>query len=117
MIEDRLQIICNADEKANVNRERRALAEAELVNLLDAAERRPLRDAMTIRRGSRKGKIAAKVSDVQRERLERLGRGRRLIYMTLVLTGLRRGEREALRLRDVEREAEGVNHKLLRLHD
>ena len=88
--------IPKADEKADVRRKRRAMPEAELVQLLDAARRRPLLDAMTIRRGERKGQAAANVSDAERDRLDWLGRERALTYKTLVLTGLRRGELESL---------------------
>ena len=73
MLEDRLATIRKADENADVRRERRALTENELIRLLDVAEHRPLIDALTIRRGRRKGALAAKVSTKERERLERLG--------------------------------------------
>jgi integrase len=90
--------IAKANEKVDRRRTRRALNEAELVKLLDAARRRPLLDAATIRRGKRKGQAVAKVSDVERERLELLGGERALIYKTALLTGLRRGELEFLTL-------------------
>ena len=48
-----------ADAKADRRRQRRALTEAELVKLLDVARRRPLVDAMTVRRGKRKGEAVA----------------------------------------------------------
>ena len=80
------------NEKADPRRRRRALAEPELVKLLDVARRRPLLDAMTIRRGKRMGETAAELRPETVARLERLGRERALIYKTLVLTGLRRGE-------------------------
>ena len=54
--------------------------------------RRPLAEALIIRRGNDKGKPLAKVSDETRVQLDRLGRERALIYKTLVLTGLRKGE-------------------------
>jgi len=85
-----------ADEKADCRRKRRSLTEAELVRLLDVARRRPLVDAMMIHRGKRKGQLAARISDGARQRLEWLGRERALIYKTLVLTGLRRGELASL---------------------
>ena len=81
-----------ADVKADCRRRRRALTEAELVKLINVARRRPLLEAMTIRRGKNKGKPLADVKAETRERLERLGRERALIYKTLVLTGLRRNE-------------------------
>jgi hypothetical protein len=37
------------------------MTEAELVKLLDVARRRPLLDAMTIRRGKRIGEAVAKI--------------------------------------------------------
>ena len=43
------------NEKADPRRRRRAMTEAELVRLLDVARRRPLLDALTVRRGKRKG--------------------------------------------------------------
>ncbi len=85
-----------ADAKADPRRKRRALTESELVQLLDLARRRPLLDAMTIRRGKRKGEGAAVLREETRCRLECLGRERELIYKTLVLTGLRKGELASL---------------------
>jgi integrase len=55
-----------------------------------------LLDALTVRKGPRKGERYAKVRPEVRERLERLGRERALIYKTLVLTGLRKGELASL---------------------
>jgi len=85
-----------ADANQDRRRKRRALTEAELVKLLAVARRRPLIDAMTVRRGSCKGQAVAKVSPSVRCRLEWLGRERALIYKTLVLTGLRKAELASL---------------------
>jgi integrase len=84
--------IARANEEADRRRTRRALDDDELVKLLDAARRRPLLDAMTIRRGKRKVQAIARLSDAHRQRLELLGRERALVYKTFLLTGLRRGE-------------------------
>jgi integrase len=81
-----------ANEKADPRRQRRAMDEAELLKLLAVARERPVLDALTIRRGPRKGERCAKVRPEVRQRLELLGRERALIYKTLVLTGLRKGE-------------------------
>ena len=81
-----------ADATADRRRIRRALTEEELTRLLDAARRRPLLDAMTVRRGKDKGKPVANLRPGTRQKLEALGRERALLYKTLVLTGLRKGE-------------------------
>ena len=80
--------IPKANEEADPRRKRRAFTESELTKLLEAAARRPLQDALTNRRGTE----AVKLRDSVRDDLIRLGRERALIYKTLVLTGLRRGE-------------------------
>ncbi len=77
---------------ADTRKNRRAMTEDELIRLLDAAQRRPLDEAMTIRRGPRAGEHAANVTPDERLRLKRVGRERALIYKALVLTGLRKGE-------------------------
>ena len=59
LIVNPLPRIAKADEDADRRRQRRALTEDELRRLLDVARRRPLVDAMTIRRGKRKGEGAA----------------------------------------------------------
>jgi len=84
--------IAKANEDADRRRTRRALDDAELAQLLDAARRRPLLDARTVRRGKRKGQAVARLSDATRDRLALLGRERALVYKTFLLTGLRRGE-------------------------
>jgi integrase len=85
-----------ANQKADPRRQRRAMAEDELVKLLAVARERPLLDALTVRRGPRKGERYANVSPEVRDRLALLGRERALTYKTLVLTGLRKGELASL---------------------
>jgi integrase len=80
-------------------RERRALPEGELVRLLTVARERPLLEALTVRTGKRKGLAVARVNPEVEDRLKRLGWERSLIYKTLILTGLRRGELAALEVR------------------
>ncbi len=89
------------DEKADRRRKARALNENELVRLLDAARRRPIEDATTVRTGQNKGDMTAKVSDERRSELERTGYERALIYKTAILTGLRFNELQTLVVGDV----------------
>ena len=91
-----------ADTKIDCRRKRRALNEDELIRLLKVARQRPLKDALTIRRGKRRGETAAKVRDEVRARLDELGRERALIYKTLVLTGLRLNELRSLTVGQLE---------------
>jgi integrase len=80
-------------------RQRRALPPDQLQKLIDAAKLRPLANTMLVTRGERKGQRVAVVSaEVQSER-ERAGRERGLVYLTAALTGLRRGELRALRVK------------------
>ena len=88
--------VAKANEDIDPRRQRRALTEDELRRLLDVARRRPLLDMMTVRRGKHAGEAVAKLSDKTRRRLETLGWERALIYKTLVLTGLRKGELASL---------------------
>jgi len=114
-----LLAVAVADQRADTRRQRRALTEEELARLLDAAQRRPLVDALTVRRGTAKGKPQAKVSPETRENLLRIGRERALIYKTLVLTGLRKGELTSITVGQVDMGggAGGVPHLLLHARD
>jgi len=115
-----------ADESADRRRERRALTEGELSTLLYVARYRPLAEfgRATIRKGradsdNQKGRrtwnkapltLATLGETLERarhslrdnpaflEQQEALGRERALIYKTLVLTGLRKGELAAIRI-------------------
>jgi integrase len=93
---DPLVKLKKADENGDRRRKRRALTEEELCRLLDVARRRPLWEATTVRRGKNKGKPLAKVRQEVQKQLERLGWERALIYKTMLLTGLRKGELASL---------------------
>ena len=100
-----------ADE-SEVRRQRRSLTIEEIAALLEAAATRPLNDALTIRRGKRKGQRAAKVSDTRRQRLMQLGRERRLIYQTMIYTGLRKGEVASLTISSLHLDGDGAYAEL-----
>ena len=93
-------------EVDEVRRRRRALTIDEIAALLEAATTRPLREALRIRRGKRKGQERAKVSQAGRDRLVRLGRERALIYKTLIYTGLRKKELATLSVADLHLDGE-----------
>jgi len=80
--------------------------EGEIEGLLIAALRRPVQEASVIRRGPRKGQLAANIGDSTRAKLERHGRERWLAYRVLLLTGLRAGELAAVTVGDLELEAD-----------
>ena len=118
-----LSKIAKADEQADRRRIRRALTEDELLLLLDVAVRRPLaeRGRLIVHKPNNEMKrqcdirrmLPLTLQDLDsatcrgRERLARnpkliaklevLGQERALVYKTLVLTGLRRGELASLR--------------------
>ena len=94
-----------ADEDVDPRRQRRALTEDELRRLLDVARRRPLLDAMTLQRASGKAKRLPSFGTEVQRRLERLGQERALIYKTLVLTGLRKGELASLTVGQLDLDA------------
>jgi len=81
-----------ARESTDRRQGRRALNFNEIVSLLKAAEERPLYDMMVVRRGKRKGETCAAVRDKVKEDAGTLGLERRLIYATLIYTGLRKSE-------------------------
>ena len=91
-----------ANMKSDRRRTRRALTEDELSKLLDAAQRRPLLNAMTVRRGKNKGKPVGKLRESTRLKLQRLGRERSLLYKTYLLTGLRKSELASLTVGQLE---------------
>ncbi len=90
-----------ANERTDVRRQRRAFSVDELLRLFEAARRRPLEEALKIRRGSRRGTCAANIRPEVRERLVELGQTRALAYKTMALTGLRLGELRSIRLSQV----------------
>ncbi len=131
-----------ADAKADRRRTRRALTETELRRLLDVAYRRPLAEygRLTARKPTDQAKrkrdtwkmlplMVDKLdtaTDRARARLaknpelvaamESLGRERALIYKTLVLTGLRKGELASITVGQVVLDAE-TPHLILNAAD
>jgi len=75
---------------------RRALTPEEAGRLLDAAERRPLQELLTVRTGANVGQPLANVGRPARERAAALGRERRVAYLLAIWAGLRRSEAAAL---------------------
>jgi integrase len=91
-----------ANAKADPRRRRRAMTEKELIRLLAVARERPLAEALTVRRGKNKGQAVAKIRPEIRQELERLGVERSILYKTLILTGLRKGELASLTVAKVK---------------
>src|SRR5262245_53313458 len=85
-----------ANEKADPRRQRRAMTEPELVQLLAVASERPLLEALTVRKGRRKGERYANVRPEVQQTPQLLGAERALSYKTLLLTGLRKAELASL---------------------
>lgn len=102
LTQDPLVTVSKLDEAADKRRDRRALTEDELNRLLRAAAERPAHDLKVIRRGKRTGQLEAKVSEETLQEAEHKGRHRRLMYLFLVLTGLRKGELEQLKWSDID---------------
>lgn len=84
---------------------RRALTVGEIGRLLDAAERRPLLELMTIRHGPDKGQQTAKLKEKTKALARARGRERRLVYLLAAWTGLRRSEIRQLTWGDVQLES------------
>ena len=87
-------------------RKPRALTEAEIESLLAAARLRSLRQASRITRGPKVGQLGARLGPATQARLERAGRERWLAYRVMLLTGLRAGELAAVRVADLDLEAD-----------
>jgi integrase len=60
--------------------------------LFHAAESRPIHEVTTIRVGKRNGKQDANIRDEIKADAEKLGLERKLLYATMIYTGLRKGE-------------------------
>jgi len=131
LLSNPLTEVSRADARADRRRHRRALAEGELVRLLEVAQVRPLAEygRLTVRKvrtdSKRKRDTWNKLpliledlaSAVERARdrlaenpslvaeLERLGWERALIYKTLALTGLRKGELASLTVGQLDLDA------------
>jgi integrase len=90
-----------AKPRGEVVHERRAETVENLKRLLEVAAKRPLLEALTVRKGPRKGERYADVRPEVRDRLFLEGRERRLLYKTALLTGMRQGELNRLLVSDL----------------
>lgn len=130
--------LCKADEHADRRRTRRALTEDEIARLLKAARLRPMaelgRPSVHKPPGNRKGRSTWYKADLTFEMLDgayargrevladdpgqmaelvMLGRERELMYKTMVLTGLRKGELASLTISQVYLDAQPPFAELL----
>lgn len=95
-----------AQESTDQRRKRRALSVEQIEKLFDVAKGRPLREALMIRKGKRKGELAANIREEVKRRLELLGLERVTMYSTMIYTGLRKNELKSLTIGQVV-----FNHK------
>jgi integrase len=105
-----------AREATDRRHERRALSVTEIARLLKAAEERPLHERTLIRAGNRKGKNEANVREEVKEQAKLLGLERKLVYATLIYTGLRKKELASITIGQVFLDAE-IPHLLLAAKD
>jgi integrase len=85
--------IPKAREASDRRHERRALSMTEIARLLKAAEERPLHELTHIRAENRKGKNKTDVREEIKEQAKLIGLERKLVYATLIYTGLRKREK------------------------
>jgi len=95
-----------ADVEQDKRRTPRALTDKEVVKLLDTAEARPLQAFMENNRGC---VDPESVKPETVDKLKHAGRQRRLIYHTLVSTGLRWGELRGVRVCDLDLDDPHIN--------
>jgi len=81
-----------ACETVDRRRQRRALTTEEIARLFRAALERPLHDAIERKCGYSKNVPKKEVPEPARTKVERTGLERKLVYATLIYTGLRKGE-------------------------
>jgi integrase len=102
-----LEALSFAEGTAEPAEKRRALALSEAGRLVAAAEARPERELRTVRVGKRAGQRSQKEPPPHAlQRMRRLGLCRKTIYLTVLWSGLRRGEVAALQWRDLELDGE-----------
>lgn len=99
-------VTATAKPKGEIVRPRRAETVENLQRLLLVARERPLLEALTVRKGPRKGERYADVRPEVRERRMLEGRERALLYKTAILTGLRQGELARLQVWHLQLEAD-----------
>lgn len=80
------------NEELDIRHERRALTTEEIAKLLKAAQERPLHETTIVRRGPQKGNAKSTATDYAKQKALRVGLEHKLIYATLLYTGLRRNE-------------------------
>jgi len=100
------------NEKLDKRHERRAYTDAELVLLLDAAEKRTHEDILRCNRGKNKGKLTNRVTDEAVAAAKATGRYKRQIYSFAVQTGLRRNEIKNITWSDIDLVAKSIRVRI-----
>ncbi len=90
------QKVPKARESAERRHQRRALNVEEVGKLLQAAQDRPIHELTLIRKGTRAGTNGSKVRETVKTEARRLGTERKLLYATMIYTGLRKSELASL---------------------
>jgi len=80
------------NEELDIRHGRRAYTKEEIGKLLKAAQERPLHEITSIRQGPQTGTNNAKTTEQSKQKAIRTGLERKLIYATLLYTGLRKNE-------------------------
>ena len=105
-----------ACESGDRRHDRRALDATEVKRLLKAAEERPLYEKTLVRKGKRKGETYADIRDTVREQAAIDGLERKLLYATLIYTGLRKSELASITVGQVFLDHE-IPHIVLKAKD